>query len=520
MFREVVMSWNLTGNRSAKAAQARSLSDELTCQAEALIRQSAHPRQGDNLQYRAMDLLAQALEHEPDHARALALLARVNLDRARFDKARSLAFKSLSFEPQQAAAPLTLTRIALFQRNAGEARQWGWQALRFSKTLGDTHMALRLLARAYDVRTPATFLMAFLLWGAAFCAGLAAGIGSMRELPGVWGPLLLAGFQALSARFHHDDDAERVVWQSLHERFPGLNGVQIRLADLCATRGMLDEAQYWYRRVLKRNPLSALACDRLATLFEATDRHEDAIALLEHLLTLAPQRADAYRRLGDLYAALGDLEQASGYYQTFLRSQAHPRDRALQAVNLAHLYHDLLDNPQAAQLAMLSAIAAEPRQTDHYLQLGAYYYEAGQFADAERVYADALRLEPDNLQALACLGYFKWQTGEIDAAVDYYLRAIDRDPSYDIAYNNLGVIYLDHLGRVRDAMALFERAIGLNSGYALAFYNLGRAHRFMGERERAVRCFERARQVNDVTGELDDSQLDTLIHALSQAVEG
>lgn len=496
--------------------------DRLTAKAARLARQAHHPQQAEALHGQAMDVLSQALEYDPDHGPSLALLARLHFERAHFDKARQLAHKALAQQGCLTEARLTLARLALLQREPAQARQWGWQALwqaRPSQWPG----VCRTLTHAYAMPTdhPGTRLSAvargLMAWLLTLSGLMLTLLLEGRGLLGVWGSVMLGGFRAMGARFHRDDAAEKQVWQALQERFPGLASLQVRLGDVCLAQGDSDEAEGWYRRALKRHPLNATACDRLASLFEATEQLEDAAVLLTHLLAIAPARVDAYRRLGDISAALGDLEQASAQYQTFVRLCRNPHARALQAATLAQLYHDLLDNPLAAQLAMGMAIAAEPRQVDHYLQLGAYYYEAGLYADAERVYTDALRLAPSHVQALACLGYFKWQTGEIEAAVGFYTRALAQDPDYDIACNNLGVIYLDHLGRMRDAMALFERAVFLNPRYALAFYNLGRAHHFLGERERAVRCFEQARQINDLTGELDGAQLDTLIHALSQS---
>ena len=52
-----------------------------------------------------------------------------------------------------------------------------------------------------------------------------------------------------------------------------------------------------------------------------------------------------------------------------------------------------------------------------------------------------------------------WGKGDIDEAIKEYELSIKYDSTYDIAYNNLGVIYLDDLGRVQQAAELFEKAI-------------------------------------------------------------
>ena len=92
--------------------------------------------------------------------------------------------------------------------------------------------------------------------------------------------------------------------------------------------------------------------------------------------------------------------------------------------------------------------------------------------------------------------------------------SIKYDPTYDIAYNNLGVIYLDDLGRVQQASELFEKAIKYNPNYALAHYNLGRSVAIKGDKVEAAKLYQIAMDLNNVTNELDPQEITDKIQGL------
>ena len=107
-----------------------------------------------------------------------------------------------------------------------------------------------------------------------------------------------------------------------------------------------------------------------------------------------------------------------------------------------------------------------------------------------------------------------WGKGQIEEAIKTYETAIKYDPEYDIAYNNLGVIYLDDLGRVQKAIELFELAIKYNPNYALANYNLARSVAITGDKIEAAKLYQVALDVNNITHEMDSQEIKDKIQAL------
>ena len=101
-----------------------------------------------------------------------------------------------------------------------------------------------------------------------------------------------------------------------------------------------------------------------------------------------------------------------------------------------------------------------------------------------------------------------------DEALKEYGLAIKFDPSYDIAYNNMGVIYLDDLGRVKQAADLFKKSIECNPNYALAHFNLARAIAITGDKIEAAKLYQVAQDINKITNEIDPQDILDKINAL------
>jgi tetratricopeptide (TPR) repeat protein len=81
--------------------------------------------------------------------------------------------------------------------------------------------------------------------------------------------------------------------------------------------------------------------------------------------------------------------------------------------------------------------------------------------------------------------------GRNKEAVDCYDRAIALEPGFAGAYNNKGAS-LVRLGRNEEAIDCYDRAIALESGYAEAYTNKGISLCKLGRYEEALDCFDHA----------------------------
>jgi len=99
-------------------------------------------------------------------------------------------------------------------------------------------------------------------------------------------------------------------------------------------------------------------------------------------------------------------------------------------------------------------------------------HRQGKIAEAERIYRDILRDQPNNSAALHLLGVIALQTRHSERAVELIGQAIALDPGHPEAHLNRGLAFRS-LNRAGDALASFAKAIELNPDYAEAHFNRG-----------------------------------------------
>jgi protein O-GlcNAc transferase len=138
---------------------------------------------------------------------------------------------------------------------------------------------------------------------------------------------------------------------------------------------------------------------------------------------------------------------------------------------------------------------------DHILQNAWRLHQAGQFAEAARLYNQVLTANPRHLGALQMLGYLHFQRGELGDADRIMARALKLDPNSVDALYNRGCV-LQALGKPRDALASFDRALALKPDYAPAMVNRGNVLARMGRYADALASYDLALALMPPSAEL------------------
>lgn len=114
--------------------------------------------------------------------------------------------------------------------------------------------------------------------------------------------------------------------------------------------------------------------------------------------------------------------------------------------------------------------------------------DPARYAQAERLYTQAVALDPEFEQAWVNLGCVRYRRVDEQGAVEAFNEAIRINPRQIEATYNLGVIHLEE-GRPRDAIPFLSLAVALSpEGYDLlsdTHYNLASAYDEIGEPEKA-----------------------------------
>jgi superkiller protein 3 len=119
----------------------------------------------------------------------------------------------------------------------------------------------------------------------------------------------------------------------------------------------------------------------------------------------------------------------------------------------------------------------------------------GDYAEAERIFRQVIREQPNNANAHKNLGVALSDQGKLEEAIAAYRRALELDPDYAYAHKNLGVALSDQ-GKLEEAIAAFRRALQFDPDNATAHNNLGFALEQQGKLEQAIKSYRRALELD------------------------
>ena len=282
-----------------------------------------------------------------------------------------------------------------------------------------------------------------------------------------------------------------------------------KIGDICVKENAPEIALDAYRKVLESQPYDREALLKTATIIQTyfSSETDTAIDCYTKLIEVEPSNDKVYYELGHLYLQKGNYLSAVNAFNYALDfDEENPFYHNSLAFALVQLdqYDDAIEHYQKA-----ININPDPIWTSIVCQaLGSVYLEIKENPEAAIVlYQTASVLNPQCGMAL-------WENDFLEEAIVAYNKAITIDPEYAIAYNNLGVIYLDGIGNVKEAARLFEKSIEINPEYTLANFNLARACQAMGDLTEAAEHYQKALELNKTSHDIDEDDIITRLHRL------
>ena len=230
--------------------------------------------------------------------------------------------------------------------------------------------------------------------------------------------------------------------------------------------GRLQEARGRYEAALAGMPRHADALHLLGVIAMQEQRHADALELIGRAIEISPQAAYfdnlgcALRSWGKLEAAVECHEQALALdpnhfrahnnlgmvlQQMRLPAAAAASFRKALEINaqFAEAHNNLgnvlreLGEAQTAEMHCRRAIALHPEFGEAHNNLGNALKTQRRLAEAAASYEQAQRLLPHEPQVALNLGIVRRETGEHDAAICAFRRAIALRPAWGEAWSNL-----------------------------------------------------------------------------------
>ena len=222
-----------------------------------------------------------------------------------------------------------------------------------------------------------------------------------------------------------------------------------------------------------------------------------ALALCLYLGSVQFAHAQNAYELGEEALQYGNYEQAIQHL-----NNAPPTGKTL--IRLGFAYSQLGRYAEAKRvyqealhLAKLDAYGKQSHViiAQTYVGLGYIAYQLGKFDDAIQFYANVVKQDTVGVsKALHNLGRIYAGRGEIAKAINSQQQAIDRDPNFADAYYQLGVLY-SRKQNWQAAITAFQKTLVLSPTMSNVHYQLARCYRQIGDVQKAEVAMARFRSL-------------------------
>jgi tetratricopeptide (TPR) repeat protein len=214
---------------------------------------------------------------------------------------------------------------------------------------------------------------------------------------------------------------------------------RVMAGDILSNLDQLDASNRYYRSIAAASPYYRTAQLRVARNLEEADKVEESAALLRRLGQSAPEQADAFLALGDMWRrqrrwldAVDAYDKALELIKGDARAEwpvYYARGVALERANLW----------PRAEADLLRALQLQPDEPQVLNYLGYSWIEQGtNLARATEMIEKAVTLRPQDGFIVDSLGWAFYRSGDFKRAVETLQRAVSLEPG-DAAIN-------DHLG--------------------------------------------------------------------------
>ena len=148
-------------------------------------------------------------------------------------------------------------------------------------------------------------------------------------------------------------------------------------------------------------------------------------------------------------------------------------------------------NPEKALDEFEKALKLDPENADALLNIAAIHRGDGKVELATHFIERALAVNPSSIGALAQLAEIQRDRGELDEAIRLFSAALDIDDSQPFVWMGAGDV-LQRAGRFEAAVKAFETVLELDPDSFKARYNLGVTYSNMGREDDALAIYAQA----------------------------
>ncbi len=314
----------------------------------------------------------------------------------------------------------------------------------------------------------------------------------------------------------NDIEASLECYQKAYEINPNDREVLIKLATINQTYfpEKIDVTIDYYNSLLEFGIDLDKIYYELGHLYLNKSDKIHAVTAFKLAQEMNPENPYYNNSLAYAYIKAELYDDAIEYYQLAIKLNPDAEWTSIVCHALGAIYAEIKNNFEAAEATFNAGMVLDPKNVDIQLSLGDLYMAQGDLDRAIKTYCDAIAVEPENYLTYAKTGLALWEKDYLEEAVVAFHKSIELNPEFEIAQNNLGVVYLDGLGDPKESVEYFKNAININPNYTLAYFNLARAYQSIGDKPLAAEYYQMTLDLNKITEELSEKDIRQRLYGL------
>jgi len=264
-------------------------------------------------------------------------------------------------------------------------------------------------------------------------------------------------------------------------------GLYEQRAKLYISLKEINQALNDINKSLQIDPKKAASYITLSDIYLLMGQPQNCEESLQKAVSLDPKNINANLKLANLYLIVKDYKKVDQYVKEVLSlDKTNSTARFTRAIALletgdtAHAVGDLMD-----------AVKLNQSYFEAYMQLGELF-AIRKDPLAAAYFNNALRVRPNSKEALYNLGMFYQESGQYEKAIAAYEVLGKADTTFRDAPYNIGYINLVYLQDFTKAVEYFSKAIARDPKYAESWYNRGLSYEQLKEYQKAYDDYQKS----------------------------
>jgi len=247
-----------------------------------------------------------------------------------------------------------------------------------------------------------------------------------------------------------------------------------KYADLLVTTLDIEKALENYKYVLSVDSSNAKAYVGMGRVYALVNNPGMATGYLNKAYQIDPHLSEAYFLEGMIYRAdfeetkrKESIERALSSFQTATEQKP---DFYAAYIEMGVINHKLGND--IALDYYNTAIDIAPKSTEAWYNKGKFFQDKKMYTEAKYCFRKINEIDSTHTEAYYNQGYIKMEfEKELDSAIYFFNHVTQLDSLHLYAYNNLGLA-LERSGEIEKAKSAYRKAIDINPDFKLAKNNL------------------------------------------------